>query len=428
MENVNYLVNDFTPIIDQNGGDPWLFAKDDWYYYTKTTGNNVTLWRSKNLSTVASGETKIIFPIPEGFQSIWAPELHYVAGSWIVYLAMNRPGKKHLMYVLRNDALDPYTGMWEFSPILGMDECFAIDGTHLLANGKEYIIWSGCPEADAGAPQYLYIVALSSWNQIEGKKILLSKPEFAFEKRQNAPINEGPEIQVCHGKINLVYSASPSWENGYCLGLLTVNEKENLLDPNNWQKSPTPILDGTQVIHSPGHNGFVQTKDGRENWIIYHAARWSHAGFKRSIRLEPFYFNDCDEVEVMNQRPKESDVLQILPSGDAQRYRVLVSELSDEGLCFDEGALGKLALEIKQGKQLILPKEMRQEKQLLLFVKSQKNENVTLKVFNEGKQQEKQIIPSDFYQPIPFDLEGKTWGTLIIEASAPILMDRIEGI
>lgn len=426
MNNHNYIVSDFTPIIDQNGGDPWLFTKDGWYYYTKTTGNNVTLWRSQSLSTVAYGESKVIFSIPEEFQSIWAPELHYISGAWVVYMAMNRPEKKHMMYALRNESQDPYCGIWKCSPILGMDECFAIDGTYLLAAEQEYLIWSGCPQLDAGAPQYLYIAKLTCWNQLQGEKVLLSQPEFAFEKRQNAPINEGPEIQICCGKINLVYSASPSWENGYCLGLLTIDEEKDLLNSDNWQKATVPILDGTVNIHSPGHNGFVKTKDGSENWIIYHAARWSHAGFKRSIRMEPFSFNQNNEIEITSQRPKDSDRLQKLPSGDCKRQRLLASELGIINLIFDEGALGKNALKIKGQQQIFFPVEIVQQQRMLLFVKNGEYNSVNLKVSSETQQQEFIIAPSDFYQPIVITLTEKNFSSLLIEASTSVLLDRIE--
>lgn len=52
------LVDDFTAIIDNDGADPWIFQDEKYYYYTKTTGNNLTLWRSENLTEVAAGEKK----------------------------------------------------------------------------------------------------------------------------------------------------------------------------------------------------------------------------------------------------------------------------------------------------------------------------------------------------------------------------------
>lgn len=43
-------VSDFTSIIDNDGADPWILQTESYFYYTKTTGNNLTLWRAENLS------------------------------------------------------------------------------------------------------------------------------------------------------------------------------------------------------------------------------------------------------------------------------------------------------------------------------------------------------------------------------------------
>lgn len=430
MQTIKKTAYNFTSIIDQNGGDPWVIALNGMYYYTKTTGNNVTLWRSENLSTVPNGEKKVIFPIPKDFESIWAPELHRVNDAWIVYMACNRPGEKHLMYALKNTSVDPYEGKWEFSAINGMDENFAIDGTYLEVFGKQYLIWSGCPVANAGAPQYLYIAELFSWNTIKGEKVLLSQPEYFFEMRQNAPINEGPQIQVKNGKINLVYSASPSWENGYCLGLLTAVDTSDLLNPYNWHKHSEPILDGTVSIHSPGHNGFITTKDGKEHWIIYHAARWSHSGFSRSIRLQPFTFNEQNEIEIIQKRPIDSDILQVLPSGDKKRYRLSAeSFINKNEVVFDEAALDNTALVINKETQIAVPNELLKCMCLIFFVKTTVREEVELKISLGNNDYTYKIIPSDFYQPLYLNITSMDGSTFAFSSEKElVLLDRIEGI
>ena len=87
------LVDDFTAIIDNDGADPWIFQDEKYYYYTKTTGNNLTLWRSENLTEVAAGEKKVIWEMPAEFESIWAPELHQLDGTWVVILRPIIPQK-----------------------------------------------------------------------------------------------------------------------------------------------------------------------------------------------------------------------------------------------------------------------------------------------------------------------------------------------
>lgn len=148
-------VSDFTSIIDNDGADPWILQTESYFYYTKTTGNNLTLWRAENLSLVATGEKKIIW---------------------------------------------------------------------------------------------------------------------------------------------LVYSASGSWDNDYALGLMTLDVADDPLEKANWQKEPEPIFQQTNTVYGPGHNGFAKSKDGSEDWLIYHAARWDHSGWDRSIRLQKFGWDQEDKV------------------------------------------------------------------------------------------------------------------------------------
>lgn len=307
--------NKFTSMVDADGGDPWIIEKDGWYYYTKTSGYEIKLWRSRNLSFVFGGEVQEVFQNKRRlFDSIWAPELHFFEGRWVIYFAANINDSHHRSYAISNDSMDPFRGSWKFSEIKGMDDNFAIDATLLISN-KNYLIWSG-RETLVDETQNLYISELVNWNEVIGSRVLLSSPEFDWEKRFDCPINEGPVTVVKNNTINLVYSGSPSWENGYCLGLLTARTGTDLLNPKNWHKSKNPIFDEGNDVYSPGHNSFVTTKDGKENWMIYHSARYSHSGFKRSVRMERYGFDKNDRVMINGGKPLSSSSLQELPSGD----------------------------------------------------------------------------------------------------------------
>jgi GH43 family beta-xylosidase len=395
------LVNDFYPIIDQNGGDPWIIQNGEWYYYTKTTGDNVTIWRSPYLSTVAAGEPQIIFSDLARFDSIWAPELHRYEGNWVVYFAASKGEQPHRMYALLNTNADPLSGQWVCSEIKGMDKLFAIDATLLSVTDRHYLIWSGCP-VEKVAPQYLYIAELTKWNQLKGPKVLLSVPEFPWEMRQGAPINEGPEVIIRNETINLIYSASPSWENGYCLGLLTATVHTDLLKRSNWKKKEFPIFDASTTVYSPGHCGFVGTKDGKEKWMIFHAARWSHSGFKRSIRLQPFSFNAKNEVSYTLPEPAISGVPLQLPSGDSPRYRLSAEQIYQKcGEVLEFQAIeAETSILIQTQLDFTFEVAVAGEYRLAFYLHNPRRETsfATFKINNV--EVTKEIIPSDFYQPV----------------------------
>jgi GH43 family beta-xylosidase len=115
--------------------------------------------------------------------------------------------------------------------------------------------------------------------------VCISRPEYSWEKEGYPHVNEGPQALVRNGRIFVIYSASGSWTNDYCLGQLT-HLGGNLLDSAAWRKELEPVFAKTDTIFGPGHASFVQING--QDYIIYHAARRSQAGWARQIRAKPF--------------------------------------------------------------------------------------------------------------------------------------------
>ncbi len=67
-------------------------------------------------------------------------------------------------------------------------------------------------------------------------------------------------------------------------------------------------------VYGPGHNCFTTSVDGKEDLIIYHAARWMGAGWNRSIRFGYLAF---DEEGILQPIPVTSgDGNEKIPSGE----------------------------------------------------------------------------------------------------------------
>lgn len=54
-------------------------------------------------------------------------------------------------------------------------------------------------------------------------------------------VNEGPAVIKHNGKIFLTYSASETGEC-YCMGMLSIGENEEILNPRAWKKECNPVL------------------------------------------------------------------------------------------------------------------------------------------------------------------------------------------
>lgn len=221
----------------------------------------------------------------------WAPELHFVEGHWYIYFTMGA-GAAHRMYVLQATTDDPQ-GDYEFKgKITDPTDKWAIDGTVLQLRGHLYFVWSGW-EGDIDVQQNLYIAPMSNPWTISGERLLISSPSLTWEKSTReglCQVNEGPQILQHNGRTFIVYSASHSVTDDYCLGMLTL-VGDDPLQPGSWEKSPLPLFAKSSTVFGPGHASFVKARNG-DDWIVYHAARTSGAGWDRQVMAQKFMWDE----------------------------------------------------------------------------------------------------------------------------------------
>lgn len=267
----------FTNPILPYGADPHVFAKGGMYYYMHTTGHNLTLWKTKKISDLKNAEKKVIWTPPAtGMWSkeIWAPEIHFLQGKWYVYFSADDGDNfHHKVYVIENASADPFQGEWEFKgQIKPATDRWAIDGSVFENKGQLYFIWSGW-EGTENVAQNIYIAKMKNPWTIDGDRVMLSTPEFAWEIIGDPKVNEGPVMLRGKNKLFIIYSASGCWTDDYKLGMLTASVKADLMDSKSWVKSKIPVFEKSEAdsVYAPGHNGFFKTLDGKEDWIIYHA-------------------------------------------------------------------------------------------------------------------------------------------------------------
>ncbi|MCB2379054.1 glycoside hydrolase family 43 protein [Hymenobacter sp. BT635] len=291
----------FTNPLLPSGPDPWVYQKDGFYYYLHTTNTSLRIWKTARMSDLGTTPSVLAWsPTPGGPASgnLWAPELHFLEGKWYIYYTAGPPGSdlgQQRTWVLENTAADPTTGTWTdkgriFNPSA---DFWAIDGTVLEQNNKRYFIWSGHNGLDG--VQRIYISEMSNPWTLVGPRVELSRPEFNWENVGPPYVNEGPEILKRGDKTFLVYSASFCGSDQYALGMLTATSTADPLLPASWKKSTTPVFSQNPAnrAYATGHNGFFKSRDGQEDWIIYHANSNPNEGCveKRNPRMQKFTWN-----------------------------------------------------------------------------------------------------------------------------------------
>lgn len=260
--------------------DAQVFRHDDGFYYM--TGSvpeydRLVLRRAKTLAGLADAEERVLWrhqasgPM-SGF--LWAPELHLIDGRWVMYFAAGPSGGGEDVFRIRTYAVvcegaDPMTGNWS---VLGEFrapwDSFNLDSTSFVHRGTRYFAWAQ-REPGIDTNSNLYIAPMKDALTLAAAPARLTVPTLEWEVR-GFKVNEAPAVIVRGGRLFMTYSASAT-DARYCLGLLTIDETANLMDPRAWIKSPAPVFVTCREtsVYGPGHNSFTVDEAGRD-MLVYH--------------------------------------------------------------------------------------------------------------------------------------------------------------
>lgn len=274
-----------------HGADPWVVRDGDDYYYCYSGGNGVCVNKIDALDKITPVGGKKVYTAPEGeaySREYWAPELHKIGGRWYIYVAADDGDNfNHRMYVLGCKGEKPTDEYEMLGKITDESDKWAIDGTVLQYKGECYFIWSGW-EGDVNEAQNIYIAHMSDPKTIDSKRTMLSCPDMEWERLGGKPsINEGPVALVKNDTVHVIYSASGSWSDYYCLGKLTYSGDGDILDSTSWKKSDRAVFEKTDKTFGPGHCSF-STDAENGAWVVYHANLVSGSGWGgRSVWVQP---------------------------------------------------------------------------------------------------------------------------------------------
>ena len=278
------------PILPSPSADPWVIQHGGFYYHCESRNQeSIVIRRASCLTQLGDDPGMEVWSTPAfgaNSKSVWSPELHFLEGRWyIYYTADDGLNENHRMWVLESVSADPLGG-YRCRGMLDT-QGWAIDGTVMrLENDDLYFVWSGWPGRENGT-QNLYIAPMGNPYTIIDARVLISAPQHTWE-RVDMPINEAPQVLQKDGRTFIVYSASGSWTEDYCMGLLQLNGP-NPLRADAWLKSEVSVFSKTTRVWGVGHCSFVKSPDGAEDWMVYHTKSSLQKGWKdRRVHAQRF--------------------------------------------------------------------------------------------------------------------------------------------
>ena len=293
------------PLVRQRA-DAQVFRHSDGYYYM--TGSvpeydRLVLRRAKTIAGLATVQERVLWrhlangPL-SGF--IWAPEMHLIDGRWIMYFAAGPSGGGEDVFRIRTHAVacdgpDPMTGKWD---VLGQFQMawdsFNLDSTSFVHRGTRYFAWAQ-REDGIDTNSNLYIAPMASPLTLAAKPARLSVPTLDWEI-QGFKVNEAPAVLARNGRLFMTYSASAT-DARYCMGMLSVRDDVDIMDPAKWTKSQVPVFKSSpkNKVWGPGHNSFTVDEKGRD-MLVYHGRDYEKIKGdplfdpNRHTRVQPFRY------------------------------------------------------------------------------------------------------------------------------------------
>jgi GH43 family beta-xylosidase len=307
------------PVVLQRA-DPWIYRHTDGYYYFTASVpayDSIELRRAERIDDLSTADTVTVWERHAAGEMsflIWAPEIHYLDGKWVIYFSASHTHRvfDHRIYILECDDKNPFEGKWEEKGKVdtGWDS-FALDATSFIYDGRQYLVWAQRDPAIEGNSN-LYIAKMKDPYTLDSEAVMLTYPEYEWERRKYL-VNEGPAAIIRNGKVFITYSASATDKN-YCMGLLWAEEGADLLDASNWHKSEQPVFATNEKNgqYGPGHNSFTIAEDGVTDLLVYHARNYDAitgdelADPNRHTRVQAFTW-DSEGMPVFGEPVPDSD-------------------------------------------------------------------------------------------------------------------------
>lgn len=284
------------PVVASSLPDPTIIkAEDGWFYlYATEDIRNTPIYKSSDLvnwkftGTAFTNESRPDFE-PKG--GLWAPDINYINGKYVLYYSMSVWGGEWTcgIGVASGDSPEgPFTDHGKLFRSKEIEVQNSIDPFYIEEDGKHFLFW--------GSFRGIYAIELSS----DGLSL---KP--GAEKQQIAgTAYEGVYIHKKGDWYYLFASIGSCCEGVNSTYTTVVGRSDSLFGPYH-NKINQPMMENRHevVIHKnerfvgTGHNSEIVEDDAGNSWILYHAVDKNNPHGRVLMLDEVQWDNDWPFVE-----------------------------------------------------------------------------------------------------------------------------------
>lgn len=303
------------PVIDTNLPDPTVIRAQDGYFYLYSTEGRVRgvpIYRSANLvdwEFVGSAFTREGRPQWNPKANIWAPDINYINGKYVLYYAKSTWGGEWecgIGVATADSPAGPFTDQGSLFISKDLNTQNSIDPDYIEEDGHKYLFW--------GSFRGIWYIELSD----DG----LSLKEGAKPQLVAGTFMEATYIHRHGGYFYMFGSAGTCCEGERSTYRVTVGRSKSLFGPyvdkygkklleNHYET----VLHRSDDVIGPGHNAEIFTDDEGVDWILYHGFKADAAGDGRVVWLDRIEWVDGwphianDRPSVVSERPKFGSIL-----------------------------------------------------------------------------------------------------------------------
>lgn len=283
------------PVVNYSLPDPTVIHAEDGFFYLYATEDihNIPILRSKDLvnwTEIGTAFTNASRPTFEPKGGLWAPDINFINGQYVLYYAMSVWGGEQTCGIGVATADKPEGPFTDHGAILRSNTIGvqnSIDEFFIEDNGKKYLFW--------GSFHGIYGIELSDNG--------LTLKEGAGKKQVAGTAYEGTYIHKHGGYYYLFASTGSCCEGLKSTYRTVVGRSKTLFGPYLDKQGQAMmsnhheiVIKGNEAFVGTGHDSEIVSDKNGNDWILYHAVSKANPTGRVLMLDQIHWVNDWPEI------------------------------------------------------------------------------------------------------------------------------------